>query len=95
MRYVTWSLTWENGYGFGPEQTAKQYGATLSGAVASPNVETGTILGYLDGELDLALVADWGVTEVTETEALDFARALNAQAFLNEDGLIGFPFEEL
>jgi hypothetical protein len=40
------------------------------------------------------LLADWGVTELTETEALAFAQALNTEAFMLEDGRIGVPYSD-
>jgi hypothetical protein len=94
MRYLQWHLTWpgDHRYGYGPEPVAADNGAHLeaSGWV-DPTVETGTILGYLTGELDIALLADWDVVELDEAEALTFAQALNPQAFLTDDGRIGAP----
>jgi hypothetical protein len=46
-------------------------------------------LGYLTGELDLGLLADWDVVKLTQEEALDFALALDENAFVMDDGVIG------
>ena len=90
MRYCTWKLTWSEGYGYGPEQTAHDNGGKLTPSMwVNPNVETGSILGYATEGLDLTLLADWEATELTESEALAFARTLDANAYVIEDGSIG------
>lgn len=97
MRYLTWKLTWpgDGRYGFGPEPAVADNGGRLeaSGWV-DPTVEAGTILGYLTGDVDLALLADWEVAELPQSEALAFARALNPEAFLTNDGRIGAPMPD-
>ena len=90
MRYCTWKLTWSEDYGYGPEQTAHDNGGKLTPSMwVNPSVETGSILGYATEGLDLTLLADWGATELTEAEALTFARTLDANAYVTEDGSIG------
>lgn len=97
MRYLTWKLTWPGDaqYGFGPESVVAENGGHLEASSwVNPSVETGTILGYLAGDVDLALLADWDVVELTEADALAFAQALNGQAFLAENGFIGVPISD-
>jgi hypothetical protein len=91
MRYITWYLTWPTAeYGYGPEQTAADNGAHLEASMwVNPDVEHGNILGYLTGDLNLALLADWDVTELSEAEALAFAVNLDAGAYVMADGIIG------
>lgn len=60
----------------------------------NPTVEEGTILGYLTGDVDVALLSDWNVVKLTQEEALEFAQAINPEAFLLEDGTISAPIEE-
>jgi hypothetical protein len=94
MRYLTWKLAWpgDGRYGYGPEQVAAANGARLEASSwVDGQVETGTILGYLDGELDLSLLAEWDVTELDETEALTFAQTKQAEAFLGSEGRIAAP----
>ena len=55
----------------------------------NPDVEHGTILGYLTGDLDLAVLATWDVAEITEADALAFAEAIDPNAYVMEDGVIG------
>lgn len=94
MRYCTWKLTWIDGYGYGPEETAAANGGRLEASSwVSPDV-TGTILGYLTGEVDLSALTAWEVTELTEAEALAFAQAINADAFVGETGVISVPAPE-
>jgi len=97
VRYLTWKLTWPGDaqYGFGPESVVADNGSRLEASEwVNPTVEAGTILGYLIGDVDLALLADWEVGELTQAEALSFAQALNAEAVLSEDGRIGAPIVE-
>lgn len=89
MRYLTWQLTWLDGYGYGPEQTVAANGARLEASSwVSPNVEDGTILGYLHGTVDLTLLAPWNAEELTVTEAVAFAQAILPEAHLSDDGVI-------
>jgi hypothetical protein len=55
----------------------------------NPDVEHGTILGYLTGDLNLAVLATWDVGELTEADALAFAQAIDPNAYVMEDGVIG------
>jgi hypothetical protein len=92
MRYATWKLTWVDGYGYGPEQTAADNGGRLeASSFASPDVMTGTILGYLTGDVDLDLLSDWAVTELTAEEALVFAQTVSPDAFFTEGGRLTTP----
>lgn len=95
MRYLVWKLTWGNGkYGVGPEGAASSAGAHLEASPwANPTVEQGEILGYLAGDMDLATLADWSVRELTQAEALAFAKSIHPAAFLLDNGVIGAPAE--
>jgi hypothetical protein len=55
----------------------------------NPDVEHGTILGYLTGDLNVAALAQWEVSEITEVHALAFAEAIDPNAYVMEDGVIG------
>ena len=95
MRYVTWKLNWPDPkYGTGPEQAAFDAGGRLNASMwVNPDVEHGTILGYLTGDLDLAALATWDVAELTEAEALAFAQNIDANAYVMDDGVIGTTTE--
>jgi hypothetical protein len=90
MEYVTWKLNWPTSkYGTGPEQAAFDAGARLEASSwVNPTVEEGTILGYLTGELDLSVLSEWNVVNITPQQALDFALALDENAFVMDDGVI-------
>lgn len=94
MKYVTWVLTWDGDYGYGPELVAAEHGAKLNAAFASPSVESGTTLGYLTGDLDLSLLVNWQVTEISQAEALAFVQELNPEAFILDDGRITTPYDD-
>jgi hypothetical protein len=91
MEYVTWQLNWPTSeYGTGPEQTAFDNGARLEASMwVNPDVEHGRILGYLTGELDIELLSDWDAEVLTQAQALAFALALDENAFVMDDGVIG------
>jgi hypothetical protein len=92
VRYLTWKLTWPGDaqYGVGPEPVVAENGGRLEASSwVNPTVEAGTILGYLIGDVDLGLLADWDIAELTEAEALAFAQAINSDAFMLDDGQIG------
>lgn len=94
MRYLVWKLTWAGGYGTGPEATVAAHGARLeASAWVNPTVEQGEILGNLTGDVDLALLTDWSVRELTQAEALAFAKSIDPAAYLLDDGVIGTPPE--
>lgn len=96
MRYCTWKLVWSDGYGYGPEQTAHDNGGKLTPSMwVMPSVEAGHILGYATEDLDLGLLTDWEATELTEDEALAFAKSLDVTAYVMVDGSIGqVPYPE-
>jgi hypothetical protein len=95
MRYCTWHLTWPTpDYGIGPEQTAADNGARMEASMwVNPTVEHGNILGYLTGDVDLGLLADWDVTVVDEATALAFAQSIDSNAYVMDDGVIGTTTE--
>lgn len=91
MRYCTWRLTWdaEHQYGVGPEQTVADHGSRLEASSwVDPTVESGTILGYLDGDIDVAILADWNVVELDQVHAVMFAQNIDENAYPNADGVI-------
>ena len=96
MRYLTWELTWpgDHRYGFGPEPVAADNGAHLEASMwVSPSVEAGTILGYLDGDMDLGLIGAWNAVELSEVEALGFSVGIDPNAYVAGDGRIGTTTE--
>lgn len=98
MRYLIWRLNWDDSkHGTGPEQAIAQQGARAGASMfANPDVETGTILGYLtEGDIDLSVLTSWQVAEVTQAEALAFAQVIDSEAYLLPDGVITVPMPEL
>ena len=90
MKYLTWKLNWNDDYGTGPEGLVGQNRAHLAASMwVVPDVETGTILGYLTGDVDLTILSDFDAQELSEADALAFAAAIDANAYVMEDGSIG------
>jgi len=89
MRYITWKLTWVDGYGYGPEQVIADNGGFLEASSwFNPTIEQGTILGYLHGEQPIDLISSWNAIELSQEEALGFARVIDAGVSVNENGVI-------
>jgi hypothetical protein len=64
-------------------------GAHLAASMwVNPTVQSGTILGYLTGGLDVAMLAEWDAVEVTAEQALSFAEILDSNAYVDADGVI-------
>jgi hypothetical protein len=96
MRYLTWELTWPgyHRYGFGPEPVVAENGGRLEASQwVNPTVEAGTILGYLDGDMDLGLIGAWNATELAQADALAFAAAIDPNAYVGDDGRIATTTE--
>jgi hypothetical protein len=95
MNYATWKLNFTDpNYGTGPEDTIADLGFGAEGAWVAGEVENGgTILGYLTEPADESQLSFWEVTNITQSEALDFCLALNPEAYLLPDGTITVPSE--
>ena len=89
MKYATWKLNFTNPeYGTGPEPEIVANGGTAEGAWVNGQItDGGTVLGYFTG--DAPDLAAWQFAEVTQEQALAFAVAIDATAYLLEDGRIG------
>lgn len=89
MKYATWKLNFINPeYGTGPEPEIVANGGTAEGAWVNGEItDGGTVLGYFTG--DAPDLAPWQFAEVTQAQALAFAVAIDATAYLLEDGRIG------
>jgi hypothetical protein len=77
MRYCTWRLLWIDGNGYSPQQRAIELGGKLTPTKwCDKDLTTGKILGFIEEDVDLSLLADWEVTEVNEFEARDFVERI-------------------
>jgi len=95
VKYATWILNFDDPkYGTGPEASIAEQGERAEAGYAEGDVTKGArILGYFTGEpTDLEA---WSFTELTQQEALDFVLALDATAYVTEEGKIGIVFEEI
>jgi hypothetical protein len=95
MKYATWKLNFSNlEYGTGPEYAIAKQGVQAEGGWVNGEVENGaTILGYLTDAVDESKLTSWQVENLSEAEALDFALAINPEAYLLPDGRITAPME--
>lgn len=88
MRYFTWNTVWDNG---------SQYGTTPESSVTTGKLEGGfeyqptSIVGYGTDNVDIINLEKWLVTEITETQALALATAINPQCYINSEGKIQAP----
>lgn len=89
MRYITWKLKWTDEYGHGPESVVHSKGSSLKASMFfDSSTKNGQILGYLEGDLDVTFLADFECEEITDAEALEFAKNLDSTSFFLEDGTI-------
>jgi hypothetical protein len=97
MNYATWKLNFTNpNYGTGPEDKIAKLGFGAEGGWVLGEAENGgTILGYLTEAVDESELTAWEVTNITEAEALEFCRAINAEAYLLDDGRITAPIGDI
>jgi hypothetical protein len=95
MNYATWKLNFTDpSYGTGPEEKIAELGFGAEGAWLAGEIENGgTILGYVTEPQDESELAIWDFTNITQLEALDFALAINPDAFFADDGRIAAPYE--
>jgi hypothetical protein len=84
MKYATWVLTFNDPkYGIGPEGSIVAQGGTAVGAFAGGDITNGAkILGYFTGQP--TGLEQWAFTELTQEEALDFVKAIDLTAYLDE-----------
>jgi hypothetical protein len=96
MNYATWKLNFTDpNYGTGPEDKIVDlgYGAE-AGWVQGEAENGGTILGYVTDALDESQLTAWQVTNISQSDALDFCLDINPAAYLLPDGKITAPIEE-
>ncbi len=95
MNYATWKLNFTDPqYGTGPEDKISELGFQAEGAwVAGEITDGGTILGYVTEAIDPAELTEWQFQNLTQEEALAFAKAITPDAYLLEDGRIAAPIE--
>lgn len=96
MNYATWKLNFTDPlYGTGPEDKIADLGFGAESAWVSGKAENGgTILGYLTEAQDETELTPWDFKNISELDALEFCLALNAEAYLAEDGKIIAPVQE-
>ena len=95
MNYATWKLNFSNPkYGTGPEEKISELGFGAEGAWVAGSVEEGgTILGYVTEAINPAELTAWEFQNISQEEALTFAKAIAPDAYLLEDGRIAAPIE--
>jgi hypothetical protein len=96
MNYATWKLNFTDPkYGTGPEYKISELGFDAESAWVAGEVENGgTILGYVSEPINEAQLTPWEVTNILQSEALDFCLDINSKAYLLPDGRIAVPVDE-
>jgi hypothetical protein len=97
VNYATWKLNFTDPkYGTGPEDAIAELGLAAQGGWALGEPENGdTILGYVTEAVDESQLTTWEVTNITQAEALAFCQAINAEAYLLDDGRITAPIGDI
>ena len=88
MNYIKWRLS-QGTWGFGPEQVIADRGGRAEAGSYVDN--DGYRVGYLTESADLAGLDDYGLTEITEAEALTFYQQFYPDAAVMADGRISEP----
>ena len=93
MNYATWKLNFTNpNYGTGPEDKIAELGFGAEAGMTQGSVESGgTVLGYVTEEQDETELTPWDFRNITQAQALEFALAVNPEAYLLPDGKITVP----
>lgn len=96
MNYATWKINFTDPkYGTGPEDRIAELGFGAEGSWVAGQAENGgTILGYVTEPVDESELTTWEVKNITQSEALNFCLAINAEAYLLDDGRITAPIQE-
>lgn len=96
MKYAIWNLVVDApNYLTGPESRIAELGGSAEAAWSNGEPEDDAdILGYVYGDFDANEMSHWNYRELTQEEALDFCKTINAQAYLLEDGKIAAPIQE-
>jgi len=93
MKYATWILNFtQPKYGTGPEDSIAAQGGMAEGSFAKGDLTAGgRILGYFTG--DPTDLSAWSFKKLTQAKALEFAQAINSEAYLSENGRILVPIK--
>jgi len=97
MKYYTWKLNWENGYGTDPTGVVNTDTTRVEPSFSIGDTRTSDGLIYctlLTGSIEPETLTTWSVVEITAEQMLDAAKTLNAEAIM-VDGIIKFPRPEL
>jgi hypothetical protein len=97
MKYATWKLNFDNpDYGTGPEEKIAELGAKAEAGWTDGAVENGgTVLGYLDAEVEAGELSIWNFAYITQEQALNFCLAIDPDAYLNNEGKIAAPLKDI
>jgi hypothetical protein len=95
MNYATWKLNFTDpNYGTGPEDKITELGFGAEASWSNGPVENGaTILGYVTEALNPAKLTAWEFQNLSQEEALAFAKTIAPDAYLEEDGRISAAIE--
>jgi hypothetical protein len=87
MKYFTWNTVFDDsGYGSTPESSVTT--GTLEGGFEYQGT---SIVGYGSNDVNISNLGNWAVVEITQAEALNFAKSLNSNCYVNDDGKIQAP----
>jgi hypothetical protein len=90
MKYVKWSVYSEPGAseGFTPEPIIRERGGSADGGLFITDTD---VIGYVSDDADLTNLEDYNVEEITQTEALALAMAVNPDCIIDGNGRIQSP----
>jgi hypothetical protein len=94
MKYATWILNFSSSNeGTGPEASIAKQGFSAEGIYSNGDITNGgKIFGYFTGTP--SNLQEWNFVELSQEQALDFVLALDASAYVAEDGKIQVQIKE-
>ena len=89
MKYATWKIYFptNSNEGYTPEPTIRERGGTAEGALANGDL----IIGYISDNADLTNLEQYEATEITEQQALNLAKQVNSDCYMDNEGRIKYP----
>lgn len=90
MKYALWNLNFENpNYGTGPEESIQKAGGEARAFISNGAPENGAdILGYIAKDFSKIDLSFWNYREMTQSEALTFAKSINENFGFDENGYL-------
>jgi hypothetical protein len=93
MKYILSKNKWVDDFGIGIESALSPTDSYEPSEFMFPQEPTGQILAYVNDEFDCSLFADFSAVEISQSEALSFAKQVDKDAYISNDQTIEMPYK--